>query len=322
MVPILGEIPSVLSEIRHLCFLLSPMGSTATVCWAFSNTWHQKLENMYPNFFTLHVGKMAYEVNSDVYIFALYVEQDAPWCGSTNDFRYMLEDDGDRTVEGNGSEDEKLEHRHQSSAHDRYWYVHPSHKRTACDLWYCYVSLYDMGEQDYDQPANSVLRRWKGSSTYSNYARGLWTSGQPATCHRATFTQNNRKSDKNTMQKELDQLRAELDSLRRREYDLVQELIDVRAAAEIQSKKIDNIVKTQFRFCPGLSTREVPPAAAPTLLAMKHVHHLQLYRAQQRAGELQELQSNEGVQPAALLHRLLRDFDDSIFLCSETASWW
>ncbi|KAI6101143.1 hypothetical protein F5141DRAFT_284527 [Pisolithus sp. B1] len=47
------------------------------------------------------------------------------------------------------------------------------------------------------------------------------------------------------MQKELDQLRAELDSLRRREYDLMQELIDVRAAAEIRSKKIDDIVKMQ-----------------------------------------------------------------------------
>ncbi|KAI6139682.1 hypothetical protein BKA82DRAFT_1007425 [Pisolithus tinctorius] len=47
------------------------------------------------------------------------------------------------------------------------------------------------------------------------------------------------------MQKELHQLRAELDRLRKREYELVQELFDVRAAAEIQSQKIDMIVKMQ-----------------------------------------------------------------------------
>ncbi|KAI6014130.1 hypothetical protein PISMIDRAFT_236497 [Pisolithus microcarpus 441] len=47
------------------------------------------------------------------------------------------------------------------------------------------------------------------------------------------------------MGKELDQLRTELDRLRRRECELLQELSDVRAAAEIQSKKIDDIIEMQ-----------------------------------------------------------------------------
>ncbi|KAI6001288.1 hypothetical protein EDD15DRAFT_2230989 [Pisolithus albus] len=47
------------------------------------------------------------------------------------------------------------------------------------------------------------------------------------------------------MRKDLDQLRTELDRLRRRECELLQELSDVRAAAEAQSKKIDDIIEMQ-----------------------------------------------------------------------------
>ncbi|KAI6009660.1 hypothetical protein EDC04DRAFT_2773041 [Pisolithus marmoratus] len=46
-------------------------------------------------------------------------------------------------------------------------------------------------------------------------------------------------------QAELDQLRAELGKLRKRERELLQELFDVRAAAEIRKRKIFDISKVQ-----------------------------------------------------------------------------